>query len=83
MTLKKLHENRPLYFVLNNSKPGLRKAKMKQGIDNELANILSKLCFNLTEGNVQLSEVVKQRIKQYLSRVRMQYTCPRKQKWVK
>ena len=70
MTLKKLHENRHLFSVLSTSKPPLRKAILKHGIDNDFINLISELCLNLTVGNVQLPEVVKQQAKQHRSIVR-------------
>jgi hypothetical protein len=65
MTLKKLHENRHLFSFLDNSKSRLRKAILKPGIENELINLLSELCLNLMEGNVQLSEGLRQQTKQH------------------
>ena len=70
MTLKKLHEHRHLFTVLGNSKPRLRKAILKHGVDREFINLVSELCLNLTEGNVQLPEGVKQQTKQHRSLVR-------------
>ena len=46
MTQKKLHEIRHLVFVLGNTKPRLRNAEIKHGIDNEFINILSEFKFN-------------------------------------
>ena len=59
MTLKKLHENGNLFSVLRNSKRRLRKAILKHEIDNECINLLFELCFNLTESNVELPDIVK------------------------
>ena len=70
MTLKRLHENRHLCLVLGKSKPLLRKATLKYGIDNEFIDLLSELRLNLTEGNVQLSQGVRQQNKQHRSLVR-------------
>ena len=64
MTLKKLHEKIQLFSILGYPKPRLRKAIVKQGFYNECINLLSELCLNLTEGNVQLSEGVRQQINQ-------------------
>ena len=69
MTLKKLHESKHLFSVLGNSKPRLRKAILEHGIDNEFINLLSELCLNLTEVNVQLAENVRQEKKQHRSLV--------------
>ena len=81
MTLKKLHENRHLFSVLSTSKPPLRKAILKHGIDNDFINLISELCLNLIEGNVQLPEVVKQQAKQHCSIVRAM-ACKKKDKFL-
>ena len=70
MTLKKLHKNRHLFSVLNTSKPPLRKAILKHGVDKEFVNIISEFCLNITEGNVQLPERVMQQTKEHCSTVR-------------
>jgi len=79
MTLKKLHENKHSYSILGNSKPWLRKATLKHGIDNEFNNLLSELCLDSTEGNLQLPEVVKQRKKKHRSLART-LACKKKAK---
>ena len=82
MTLKKLHENRHLFSILDNSKRQLRKAILKHGIDNEVSNLLYGLCLNLTEDNVQLLEVVRRQTKQHRSLVRG-LACKKKGKYFK
>ena len=72
MTLKKLHEKRHLFSVQRNSKPRLRRCKLKHVIGNEFINLLTELRLNLTEGNFQIPEVVKQRTKQHCSLVLVQ-----------
>ena len=42
---------------------GFGKAVVKHGIYNKFSNLLSKLCLNLTEGNVKLLKVVTQQTK--------------------
>ena len=79
MTLKKLHENRHLFSVLSTSKPPLRKLILKHGVDNDFINLISELGLNLTEGNVQLSEVAKHQAKQHRSIVR-KLACKKKGK---
>jgi hypothetical protein len=71
MILKKLHESRHLFSVLGTSKPPLRKAILKHGIDKAFINLISELCINLTEGNVHLPEGVRQQTRQPLSTERV------------
>ena len=70
MTLKKLPKNTLLFSVPGKLKPRLRKAILKRGLDREFIYLILELWFNLTEGNVQLPEVVKQHTNQNRSFVR-------------
>jgi hypothetical protein len=56
-----------LLSVRSTSKPPLKKAILKHGIDNDFINLIFEVCLNLTEGNVQLQEVFKQQGKQHRS----------------
>jgi len=69
MILKK-HKNGRLCSILSSSNPVLKKSILKHGVDKEFLNPISELYLNLTEGNVQLGEVVKQQTKQHRSIVR-------------
>ena len=65
--MKKRHGNRHLFNVLGNTKPTLRNAILKYGVDKGYISLISKLFLNLTEGNVQIPEVAKQDTKHKLA----------------
>jgi hypothetical protein len=69
-----------IYFLT--SKPPLRKAILKHGIEQKFINLISGLCLNLIEGNVQLPEVVKKQARQHRSIVRT-LACKKKGKYFK
>ena len=52
------------------------------GIDNEFINLLSEICLDSIEGNFQPPELVKHRLKQYLSLVHA-LACKKKGKDLK
>ena len=70
MTMKSQYETTYFFYVLGNSKLWLRKDVVKHRVDEEFINLLSKLSSNLTEGNIQLPEVVMLQKKQHYSHVR-------------